>query len=216
MKKQIKILIADDHALVRSGIITLLKTEKEFNILGEACDGEAVIDEVRKLKPDVVLMDISMPKQSGLEAAAIIRKKFSSTRVLILTMHDNEEYAYQIWNSGAGGYILKNSDKTELIAAIKGVAGGQRFFSRTLSDKLADYNRRRPKPAGDPALLTKREREIVKLIADGMTNQEIAERLFISPRTVDTHRSNIMQKLDIKNTAALVRFALESGIITPK
>lgn len=216
MKNQIKILIADDHALVRSGIITLLKSEKEFTIVGEACDGEAAVDQVQNLNPDIVLMDISMPKQSGLEAAAIIRKKFPSTRVLILTMHDNEEYAYQIWNSGAGGYILKNSDKSELITAIKEVVGGRRFFSRTLSDKMVDYYKRRPKPAGDPAILTKREREIIKLIADGMTNQEIADRLFISPRTVDTHRSNIMQKLDVKNTAALVRFALEKGIITPK
>jgi len=211
---KIRILLADDHPLVRSGLIKLLEPFKEFIIIGEASDGEEAVAMTKKLGPDVVVIDLSMPKLSGVEATKIIRKNFPSAKVLVLTMYDNEEYVYQILKSGAGGYMLKNSGRDELAAAIRAVARGDRFFSPRVSEIVMEAYLRKSEarddlPMTDDGLpLTKREREILYYIADGFNNSKIAEKLFISARTVETHRTNIMQKLDIHDAANLVRFAL--------
>jgi DNA-binding NarL/FixJ family response regulator len=211
---KIRILLADDHPMVRSGLIKLLEPFKEFIIVGEASDGEEAVAMTKKLEPDVVIIDLSMPKLSGVEATKIIRKDFPSAKVLVLTMYDNEEYVYQILKSGAGGYMLKNSGRDELAAAIRAVARGDRFFSPRVSEIVMEAYLRKSEgrddlPMTDDDLpLTKREREVLQYIADGFNNLQIAEKLFISARTVETHRTNIMQKLDIHDAANLVRFAL--------
>ncbi len=216
---KIRILLADDHTMVRSGIATLLQNIKEFAIVGEAEDGEDAVHKTGELRPTVVVIDLSMPKLSGIEATAIIKKRYPDTNVLVLTMHENEEYVYQILKSGASGYVLKSAGKEELAAAIRAAAKGEKFFSPRISQLMAEgYVKRIEKGAPDDPTrdvpLTRREREILALVASGLTNQQIADQLFISPRTVDTHRTNIMQKLDIHDLANLVRYAIEHGIIS--
>lgn len=210
--KKIRILLADDHALVRDGMRTLLKDVNDFSVVGEAADGLEVVKKVEELLPDIVTMDISMPNMNGLETIDVIHRRFPKTKILVLTMHENEEYAHRVYKSGAGGYILKNSDKKEFIHAIRMVHKGERFFSSSISG-VTSKGYVGKDVASIP--ITRREKEILRLIVDGLTNQEIADKLFISPRTVDTHRSNLMQKLEIKNTAGLVRFAIENGIVSP-
>ena len=213
---KIRVLLADDHPLVRSGLIRLLEPHKDITVVGEAEDGEEAIQKAKQLKPDVVVIDLSMPKVSGVEAAKILQKEYPSARVLVLTMHENEEYVYQIFKSGAGGYILKNAGREEIATAIRAVAKGERFFSPRVSEimvegylRKAEDREKRPAPVDVP--LTTREKEVLSLIAEGLNNQQIADKLFISPRTVDTHRTNIMQKLDIHDAGNLVRFAIEKG-----
>ena len=212
---KIRILLADDHPMVRSGLIKLLEPYKEFVVVGEAGDGEEAVEMTKKLEPDIVIIDLSMPKLSGIEATKLIRKNNPTTKVLVLTMHDNEEYVYQIFKCGAGGYMLKNSGKDDLVAAIQAVAKGEHFFSPRVSEimvnaylRKADLRERLPLDNEDIPL-TKRENEILFYIADGLNNSQIAEKLFISVRTVDTHRTNIMQKLDIHDVANLVRYAMK-------
>jgi DNA-binding NarL/FixJ family response regulator len=211
---KIRILLADDHPLVRSGLIKLLEPYKEFVIVGEAGDGEEAVAMTKKLEPDIVIIDLSMPVLSGVEATKLILKNTPSTKVLVLTMHDNEEYVYQILKSGAGGYVLKNSGRDDLAAAIRAVANGERFFSPRISEIMMEAYLRKAdareelSTKNDDVPLTKREKEILSFIADGLNNAQIGEKLFISARTVDTHRTNIMQKLDIHDVANLVRYAL--------
>lgn len=218
---KIRILLADDHALIRSGIATLLQSSADFSIIGEAKDGEEAIQKAKELNPDVIVIDLSMPKLSGIEATKIIKKKYPHIRVLVLTMHENEEYVYQILKSGAGGYVLKSAGKEELSSAIRAVARGEKFFSPRVSQIMAEGYLRRAE--GDEVKewqsdvpLTRREKEILALVANGLTNQQIADQLYISPRTVDTHRTNIMQKLNIHDVVNLVRYAIEHGITTSK
>jgi two-component system, NarL family, response regulator NreC len=214
---KIRVLLADDHTLIRSGIATLLQSNKDFVVVGEAEDGEEAVRKTGELKPTVVVMDLSMPKLSGIEATKQIKKKYPEVNVLVLTMHENEEYVYQILKSGAAGYVLKSAGKDELISAIRAAAKGEKFFSPRISQLMAEgYVRRVEQVAtetesGDVPL-TRREREVLSLVVDGLTNQQIADQLFISPRTVDTHRTNIMQKLDIHDLANLVRYAIEHGL----
>lgn len=218
---RIKILIADDHPLVRESIRNILARHPDFEVVGEAENGEEALKKTEDLLPDVLLIDISMPKLSGIEAARIVRREFPSTRVLVLTGYDNEEYVYQIVKSGAGGYVLKDATKEELARAICAVMKGEKFFSPRVSKIIAEGYVRRIEGGDDTpgegsaadVPLTKREREILTLVAQGLTNQEIADQLFISPRTVDTHRTNIMQKLDIHDVANLVRYAIEHGFL---
>lgn len=214
---RIRILLADDHTLIRSGIATLLKTNRDFEIVGEAADGEEAVEKTKQLRPDVLVIDLSMPKLSGIEATRIIKKQYPDVNILVLTMHESEEYVYQIVKSGAGGYVLKSAGKEELSAAIRAVMRGERFFSPRVSEIMADGYLRRVESEGEQAKtddvpLTRREREILRLVVKGLTNQQIADQLNISPRTVDTHRTNIMQKLDIHEVANLVRYAIEHGI----
>jgi two-component system response regulator NreC len=212
---KIRLLLADDHPLVRSGLMSLLEPLKEFQIVGEAGDGREAVALARKLKPDVVIIDLSMPVMSGVEATKLIREQVPESKVLVLTMHENEEYVFQILRSGAGGYILKNCGRDELAAAIRAVSKGEKFFSPKVSEMMVQaYLRKaeaRETHVVDPAQapLTPRETEVLACVAEGMTNQEIAEKLFISARTVETHKTNIMQKLGIEDTAKLIRYAVE-------
>ena len=214
---KIRVLLADDHTLIRSGIATLLQSNKDFLVVGEAEDGEEAVRKTGELKPTVVVMDLSMPILSGIEATKQIKRKYPEVNVLVLTMHENEEYVYQILKSGAAGYVLKSAGKDELISAIRAAAKGEKFFSPRISQLMAEgYVRRVEQVAtetesGDVPL-PRREREVLSLVVDGLTNQQIADQLFISPRTVDTHRTNIMQKLDIHDLANLVRYAIEHGL----
>jgi len=218
---KIRILLADDHALVRSGIAALLQMHEEFEVVGEAGDGQEAIEKTVQLSPDIVLIDISMPGISGIEATKVIRKKCPDTAILVLSMHDSEEYVYQIFRSGADGYLLKSARKEEVLTAVRTVAAGGRYFSPKIADVLLNGYVRKglSKKAGasaDELPLTSREQEVLALIGEGLTNQQIADRLFISPRTVDTHRTNIMQKLDIHTAAQLVRFAIDRGLTSDK
>lgn len=217
---KIRLLLADDHELVRSGLVKLLETYKDLVVIGEAGDGLEAVEKTKRLKPDVLVIDLSMPKLSGIDATKIIRKECPTVRVLVLTMHQNEEYVYQIFKSGAGGYILKEAGKDELANAIRTVARGEKFVSSRVSEIMVDgFIRKTGVRSGDlsngsgpdEVTLTKREKEILSLIADGLNNHEISDKLFISPRTVETHRTNIMQKLDIHDIGNLVKFAIEHG-----
>jgi two-component system response regulator NreC len=218
--QKIKVLLADDHELVRSGLVKLLETYKDIIVVGEAGDGQEAIEKTKKLNPDVLVIDLSMPKLTGTEATKIIRKECPKVAVLVLTMHENEEYVYQIIRSGAMGYILKDAGKDELPTAIRTVAKGEKFFSPRVSEIMVDGYLRKAVARDESAsakldsidvALTRREKEILVLVAGGLNNQQIGEKLFISPRTVDTHRTNIMQKLDIHDSANLVKFAIEHG-----
>jgi two-component system response regulator NreC len=214
---KIRVLLADDHTLIRSGIATLLQSNKDFLVVGEAEDGEEAIRKAGELRPTVVVLDLSMPKVSGIDATKQIKKKYPEVNILVLTMHENEEYVYQILKSGAAGYVLKSAGKDELISAIRAAAKGEKFFSPRISQIMAEgYVRRVEQVSAEmeqgDVPLTRREREVLVLVVDGMTNQQIADQLFISPRTVDTHRTNIMQKLNIHDIANLVRYAIEHGI----
>lgn len=215
----IKILLADDHELIRTGIRNLLGANKDFAIVGESGDGEETITKVREVKPDVVVIDISMPKMSGIEVTKHLREKFPAVKVLVLTMHENVEYVYQIYKAGAGGYLLKNAGREEITSAIYAVARGEKFFSPRVSElMISEYMQQaeRRDNQSSNTTLTKREEEVLRLIAKGLNNQQISGQLFISPRTVDTHRTNIMQKLDVHDVANLVRYALEHGYGTKK
>lgn len=221
--KKIKILIADDHPFIRSGILTMLQKVKDFEIVGEAEDGEQAIEKTEELSPEVVIIDISMPKLTGIEATKVIKERFPETKMLVLSMHEDEQYVLEILKSGANGYILKTAGKDELVTAIRVVAGGDDFYSPKISKMMIDKylaitSSDDTTDFGDSQdiLLTKREKEILRLIAAGLTAKKISEQLFISPRTVDTHRTNLMRKLDIKNTAGLVRFAIENNILPSK
>lgn len=217
--KNTKILIVDDHEVVRDGLKNILTSLDNISIAGEAGNGEDAVKMYSSLKPDLVIMDISMPGMNGIEATRVIKEKDPDARILILTMHDNQEYLNQIIRSGAKGFILKNTDKEELLDAVKTVASGDNFFSKDISKLIIDNYIRTAKETEKndgykEVPLTKREIEILKLIASGYSNQEIANILYISYNTVDTHRKNIMHKLSIKNTAGLVRYAIEKGLIS--
>ncbi len=216
--KKIRILIADDHSLIRQGLKLLLRGSKEFAIVAEASNGHDAVAFVAEHKPDVAILDISMPEMNGIEATKAIKKHHAGTKVLILTIHENEEYVYQMIRAGANGYVLKDAGKKELIAAVRTIVAGERFFSPGISNLIIEefikraQNHENTMQSSKP-LLTNRETEILRHIANGLTNAEIAEKLFLSVRTIDTHRNNLMQKLDIHETAGLVRFALENGLI---
>ena len=221
--KSITILIADDHALVRRGLVSLLSLAEGMTVVGEASDGRAAVDLARDLAPDVVLMDISMPGLNGLEATRYIRKDSPHAKVLVLSAHDNEEFVLQVVRSGANGYLLKNSSAEELFAAIRAVHSGHAFFSPSVSRILLDSyvqsgagtSTATPVHSVPESRLTPREREVLQLIAEGKTHQETADVLHISVRTVDTHCNNIMKKLDIHESAGLVVFAIKNGISIP-
>jgi two-component system response regulator NreC len=222
--RKTRILIADDHDVVRSGLRMLLRSSPEFSIIAEAADGEEAVRLAEKHRPDVAILDISMPKLDGIDATRIIKEKNPAIKVVILTVHEDEEYAYQVLRAGASGYVLKNASKKEIFEAIRSAISGDRFFSRNISQIIVDGFIKRPneppKPdqvtAGPDQPLTKREIEILQYIAQGYTNREIADTLCLSFRTVNTHRANMMQKLDIHDTASLVRHAIKLGLVKPE
>lgn len=214
MSKPIRVLVADDHMIVRTGIRHVLESETDFVVVGEAGTGSEAISLVSELRPDVVVLDISMPDQSGLEVAARLQSGSTATRILILSMHNNAEYVLESVRAGAHGYLLKDTAAAELRTAIRAVCRGESYFSPPVATRLTAAVRGEHGTTGDPLdLLTGREREVLLGIAQGQTNKEIAAHLGISHRTVETHRESLMRKLQIRTVAELTRFAIESGII---
>lgn len=203
----------DDHQIVIDGIRALLSTEKNVEIKGEAHHGEEALQMLEVLKVDIVLMDLDMPIMGGLAATKIIRRQYPEVKIIVLTMHDEKAMVQAMIDAGADGYLLKNSPKEELMKALRAVGEGDSYFPADVKSILlqADFDQARK---GKLADLTDREMEILKCIAEGHSNKEIGEQLFISHRTVDTHRTNLMQKLDVHNIAGLVRIAITSGLVT--
>jgi two-component system response regulator NreC len=214
-----RLLVVDDHPVVRAGLRTLLSAQEDMEIVGEADDGRAAIELAIELEPDVVVMDITMKGVGGVEATQEISKRLPHVKVLVLTMHENEEYLRQMLEAGATGYVLKQAVDTELVVAIRAVQRGEVFlyssFSRVLlgglmqpdeadasSSKVDSYER-----------LSQREREVLRLVALGHTNQEIADQLYLSVKTVETYRARVMDKLELQSRSALVRYALQRGLL---
>jgi len=214
MTTRIRVLVADDHTIVRQGIVGILKSSEDVEVVGEAADGAEAVEKATKLKPDVVVLDVSMPHLTGLEAARRIREALPATRVLVLTMHDDEEYVLKMVRAGASGYLLKDSAGSELIAGIRALKAGKAYFGPHASRALAEaYQSGGPLPDDPFERLTDREREIFQLVVEGKTNAQIADLLFISPKTVDNHRTRMMEKLGIHGTAELVRFAAKHNLL---
>lgn len=201
----------DDHAVVRSGLRLLLEAHADCTVIGEANSGEAALVACRELKPDLVLMDIGMRGMNGLETTRAVLKEADGIRVLILTMHEDEAYFSEALSAGAAGYVLKEATPGELLAAIRAVAAGGGFFHPALARRLVKGN---SSEASSPRGLTDREREILALTVEGHSSREIGKRLFLSPRTVERHRSNVLSKLGLKTRADLIRYAVESGLIS--
>ena len=208
----IRVLVVDDHAVVRSGLRRVLDAEDDIETVGEAANAERGIFEAMEHKPDVVLMDVTMPGQSGVDALPALLQSVPTTRVLMLSMHDDPAYVRAAFEAGASGYVLKEAADSDVVAAVRSVAAGERYVHPALGAKLvaAEAEERRRAEA-DP--LSDREREVLRLLALGHTNQEIAGMLYISVRTAETHRAHIMQKLRLSSRAELVRYALDSGLI---
>lgn len=213
--KRIRVLLADDHTLVRKGLRSLLDAEADIEVVGEAGDGREAVAQAEALIPDVVLMDITMPGLNGLEAARQLQHTRPEVKILVLTVHANSEYAHQILRAGAAGYLVKQAAVAELIAAIHTVVRGETFISAALSPAaVAAYRRQAEATEAPPARLTEREREVLQLVAEGRTNREIAGRLKVSVKTVEAHRAHVMDKLGVRTTAELTKYALRQGIIT--
>ena len=215
MTPKIRILIADDHTLLRNGICALLEDEQDMVMVGEASDGREAVRLAGQLKPNVVLMDIAMPLLNGLEATRQIKHEHPEINVLVLTMYDNEEYFREMLEVGASGYIIKRAAATELVSAIRAVYNGEAVLSpaitRLLLEDYINHDVRSEKD--DPNALSSREREVLQLIAEGKTSREIAEILNLSVKTVQSHRTNLMQKLDLHDRGELIKYAIQKKII---
>ena len=208
-------IIADDHDIVRRGLRGILESESSYRIVGEASDGLTAAQLVGKLKPHVLILDLNMPRLHGIEVLRQSRQTSPHTKVIVLSMHNDEPYVIEALRAGAMAYILKGSESTEITHALKEVLAGRRFLSATLSEWA--INALMTKPADDDPLhsLTQRERTVLQLAAEGHSNAEIAEKLFISPRTAETHRTNLLRKLGLQTQTDLVRFAIRKGLIAP-
>ena len=216
MSDQIRLLLADDHAVVRSGLRMLLQAQPDMIIVGEAETGQEAIHRVAELSPDVVLMDIEMPGMNGIEATRRIKANAPAAAVLALTMYEDDQYFFEMLRAGASGYVPKRAAPDELVSAIRAVSRGEVFLYPSLAGRLVqDYLRRGPAGEGETPNdeLTPREQEVLTLIAQGFSNNEIADRLVISAKTVDRHRENIMRKLNLHNRVDLVKYALRKGLI---
>ncbi|MBI3805151.1 MAG: response regulator transcription factor [Nitrospirae bacterium] len=213
--RRIKILIADDHTIVRQGMRRLLEGYPDLEVVGESQDGDETVAAAERLAPELVIMDISMPGFSGLEATRKIKKKYPAIKIVILTVHAEKEYIFQILQSGASGYLLKGSPIEELVTAIRAVDRGESYLSPPVSKSIIESyvtgRGVRAQTAVKSQSLTTREREVLRLIAEGHTSKSIAGRLSLSSKTIETHRSHIMQKLNIHNAAGLIRYAIQKG-----
>ena len=216
MSRKFKVVIAEDHTILREGLKALLSSDPELVVCGEAENGKDAINMVQRLNPDIILMDLSMPKIHGLEAIREIRKTSPSTKVLVLTVHDNEEYISATLRSGASGYVLKNDSYEELLASIKSVLGGKSYLSPAISQTVIQgylHGKKGEDIRTGYETLTARERETLKLIAEGVRNRDIAEFMGISSKTAEKHRSNLMRKLDLHSISAITAFAAKKGLI---
>lgn len=214
----IKVILADDHQLVRDGIRSLIKDAKNIEVIEEASDGYELLEKLKTTKPDIIVLDVSMPRLSGIEAIKKITDEFPAVKVLVLSMFTSEEYIFNAIKAGAKGYLPKNTSKKELLEAIYSINAGNEYFSDSISNIILKSYIRKAKTNDDYSgkrqnVLSSRELEILTLFAEGSTNQEIAEKLFISIRTVESHKNHIMQKLELKTTVDLVKFAIKNNII---
>lgn len=214
--QQIDVVVADDHEILRFGVTEYLASAEDINIVGEASTGDECIELFKQHSPDICILDISMPKKDGIETAKELRKIDSEVKILILSMHIDKDILDKVLEADINGYLLKNTEKSDLLQAIRSVMRGQQVFSDPISKLITNsyLNKSDKEEQKQDLNITKREREILNLIVEGYTSQEIANKLYISPRTVDTHRFNLMQKLEIKNTAGLVRFALQNNLVS--
>ncbi len=227
----IRVLLADDHDILRDGLRMLLEMVSDIQVVGEARTGREAVAEAERLHPDVVLMDISMPELDGVEAARRIRQQASEVRVLFLTMHEADEYFFRALQAGAAGYVIKRTASADLLAAVRAVARGESFLSPSVAHTLVtDYTERTTRTAGaaprpnDDAIgvgdsyemLTSREREVLQLVGEGYTNQDIANRLHLSIKTVQSHRAAVMEKLGLRDVTHLVRYAVRRGLVDPE
>jgi two-component system response regulator NreC len=212
---KIRVLLADDHTILRDGIRALIDGQDDMVVIGEAEDGQATVRLVAKLQPEVVVMDIAMPLLNGLEATRQIQRDFPQVKVLILTMHENEEYIRQVLAAGALGYVLKDAAARDLLGAIRSVYNGEAVLSPAITRLvIEDYLRwGEIQPADNSDGLTSREREVLQLIAEGYTNKEIAEILNLSVKTIQSHRTNLMNKLDLHDRGELIKYAIQKKII---
>jgi DNA-binding NarL/FixJ family response regulator len=210
------VILADDHDVVRRGIRSILEADGNYKVVTEVADGLSAVQAVEKLKPTLLFLDLSMPRLHGLEALRQVRTASPNTKVLVLSMHNDEPYVIEALRAGAMAYILKGSESTEIARAIAEVAAGRRYLSAPLSERaIAALTSRTPDQSDPLNALTPREREVLALAAEGMSMTEMAEKLFISPRTAETHRTNLMQKLGLQSQTDLVRFAIRRGLIQP-
>jgi DNA-binding NarL/FixJ family response regulator len=212
------IVLADDHHMVRQGIRALLDVESDFSIVGETGDGLEVVQLVERLRSNVLVLDLMMPGLNGLEITRQVKQRCPQTHVVILSMHTNEAYVMEALRNGAAGYVLNDASVSDLVQAIREVAAGRRYLSPPLSERAIDaYLQKAKADLLDPyEMLTTREREVLHLAAEGHTNAEMAARLFISPRTVETHRANLMRKLNLQTQTDLIRYALQRGVLPPE
>lgn len=212
--KKIRVLIAEDHTIVRQGLVALLRSEPEIEVAGEASDGFEAVEMAKKLLPDIVLMDIAMRNLNGLEATRKIKKLFPQIKVLVLTMYENEEWIFQVLKAGASGYLIKDSAMADLTSAIRAVSQGDSFLSPSISKKVIDEYIRKAETGEREALddlLSDREREVLQLIAEGHSIPQIASLLCISKKTVEAHKTHIMEKLNIHDKVGLIKYAIRTG-----
>ena len=217
MREKGRIVIAEDHTILREGLRALLSSQENLEVVGEAGDGREAIRQVEELTPDLILMDLSMPKMNGVEAIREIKRRVPETRILALTVHKAEEFILEVLQSGADGYLPKDASSNELMMAIRSILMGKRYLSPSVSNVVIEgylESRRTSESITPWDKLTKREREILKLIAEGHKNKDIAEYLCISVKTVEKHRANLMKKLDLHSAAALTAYAMERGLVT--
>ena len=214
MTKEIRVLLVDDHQIIIDGLQSLLISEVGIRVISNANNGREALELLRVLDVDVVLMDIDMPVMNGLDAAKIVKEKYSNTKVIILSMHSEKAMVKDLIELGVDGYLLKNTSKDELIGAIKKVSEGGRYFSTDVTLSLLEKeNTNKLNTTNSGIKLTAREIEIIKLISEGYTNKEIGDQLFISHRTVDTHRTNLMKKIEVNNVAGIISYAIKNGFI---
>lgn len=209
-----RVLIVDDHTMVRESLVGLLQAEGDVEVVAQAADGIEALEKAELTRPDVVVADLTMPRLGGLEVVRRLREKLPDTRVLVLTMHQEDEYVLQAVRAGASGYLVKDSAAAELLAAVRSLHAGRGHFgpqaSRALAEQMQNPERNQADPYGN---LTAREREVFHLIAEGLTTKEIARKLGISVKTAENHRGRVLDKLDVRNTAELVRYALRKGLL---
>ncbi len=216
MPEKKKIFIAEDHTILRQGLKALLEAGNDYAVIGETEDGLAAIRGINELNPDLAILDLSMPKMDGLSAMKEIKKQSPETRIIALTMHKEEEYIFEAFNSGADGYCLKSSGQDELMVAIKAVLRGKRYVSPEISDRVLEgylETKKTIKKKSSWDTLTQREKEVLKLVGEGYRSKEIADYLCISVKTVEKHRANIMQKLDLHTASALTAYSIDKGLV---
>jgi DNA-binding NarL/FixJ family response regulator len=219
MNKKTKVVIAEDHQLFREGLKAMLQSRDDLELVGEAADGLEAIRVVQRLQPDLLLLDLSMPRLSGISVMKDVKRQFPEILILALTIHESDQYVLEAFDAGANGYCIKDASRKELMMAIDSVASGKTYISPGIADNVMEgylEGRKRLKEKTSWDTITQREREVLKLLAEGHTNKEIADFLNISVKTVEKHRANIMKKTDLHNASALTAYAIEQGLVIPQ